>query len=87
MEMFKQPDALRLDGANLEDSWQRWRQKFDNFLKASGAMNKPDDVQLAILLHVIGDEALDIYNTFVFAESDKGKISPVFDKFEAYFFA
>ena len=84
MEIFKQPEALRLDGANLEESWKLWFQKFDNFMKASGANTKPEDVQLAILLHVIGDDALSIYNTFVFSETEKGKIKPAIKKLEDY---
>ena len=85
MEMFKQPEALRLDGVNLEDAWKRWSQKFGNYMKASGGTDKPEEVQLAaILLHIIGDEALVLYNTFAFTAEAKGKIKPALDKFEAY---
>jgi len=84
MDVFRPPEPLRLDSANLKEAWKLWRQKFDNCCKASGVYDKPEDVQLAIFLHVIGDDALTIYNTFVFTRTEAGKLKPVLDKFEAY---
>ena len=37
-----------------------------------------------ILLHVIGEDALDIYNSFQIKDEDF-KLSTVMDKFEAYY--
>lgn len=43
-------------------------------------------VQVAILLASIGEKALRIYNTFIFAnEDDKGKLHAVKQKFANYF--
>ena len=65
METFKPPSALNLTG-NLRENWRRWIQQFELFLTASGKVKKTEKVQCAILLHLIGDEALEIYNTFTF---------------------
>ena len=47
--------------------------------------SKKGKVQCAILLHLIGDEALEIYNTFTFSESeDRDKLSVLKKKFEDY---
>ena len=42
------------------------------YLKASGKINENEDVQCAILLHVIVEEAIEIYNTFQFATEEDG---------------
>ena len=84
MEFFKPPEALSLHG-NLRDNWRWWVQSFDLYLKASGKIKDKEDVQCAILLHVIGEEAMEIYNTFKFAtEEDRTKLDVLKSKFEEY---
>ena len=56
---------------NLSENWRRWVQRFDLYLTASGKIEKDEKVQCAILLHgTIGEEALEIYNTFRFATGE-----------------
>ena len=47
---------------------------------------KSEDLQVATLLTVIGEEAREVYATFTdwTTEGDESKIQPVLDKFEAY---
>ena len=52
---------------------------------ASGLGEKDKKVQSATLLHIIGEEALEIYNTFQWCErGDENKVSCIMEKFEAY---
>ena len=84
MDHFKPPNALNLDG-NLKENWKRWRQRFELYLKASGAVSKEEEIQVAILLHCVGEEALEVFNTFVFAnDEDSKKLDPVLQAFENY---
>ena len=99
MDHFKPPNALNLDG-NLKENWKRWRQRFELYLKASGAVSKDQEIQVlkasgavskeleiqvAILLHCVGEEALEVFNTFVFAnDDDSKKLDPVLQAFENY---
>ena len=84
MEFFKPPEALSLHG-NLSDNWRWWVQRFDLNLKASGKLKEKEDVQCAILLHVISEEAMEIYNTFQFVtEEDRTKLDVLKSKFEEY---
>ena len=54
-------------------------------MKASGKIKEKEDVQCAILLHVIGKEAMEIYNTFQFAtDEDRTKLDVLKSKFEEY---
>lgn len=57
------------------------------FLEASGGYEKTDNTQVAMLLSCIGDEGLDLYNTFAFTEEEdksKQKLQIILDKFEAH---
>ena len=85
MDGLRPPDALRLDG-NIAENWKRWRQKFELYMMATDIESKADKVQSSTLLHVIGDEALEIYNTFVFEDDeDKTKLKTLLEKFDAHF--
>ena len=85
MEALKAPEPLRLEG-NIADKWKRWRQKFELYMTASGMEGRSQKVQSCTLLHVIGDEALEIYNTFDFTQQeDRNKLKVLLDKFEKHF--
>ncbi|KAK7938918.1 hypothetical protein WMY93_002244 [Mugilogobius chulae] len=62
MEQFRPPSPLLLTG-NLSETWRRWEQRFQLYMTASGALEKDEKVKTAILLHTIGEEALEVYNT------------------------
>ena len=49
---------------------------------ASGAAEKNQLVQFVILLHMIGEESLDIYITFTFSQDEVNEIQPLIQKFE-----
>ena len=83
IESFKPPEALSLQG-NLRENWRRWVQRFDLYLLASRKIKEKEDVQCAILLLAIGEEALEIYNTFEFGEGEYGKFDVLKAKFEEY---
>ena len=84
MDQFKLPQGLSFEG-NVSENWRRWKQKFEVYMKASGAAGKPEDVKVAILLHCIGDEGLEVYNTFQYAEDEnKDLLSVNMTKFERY---
>ena len=84
MEHLKSLDKLIITG-NAAESWKRWRQRWDLYVKASGANEKAEDIQCALLLHMIGEDALRVYETFVFADADKNLITPLIQKFEEHF--
>lgn len=44
---------------------------------------KPEDVQLAIFLQIVGDDTMAVHNTFAFMEAASYKLKPVLSKFEA----
>ena len=66
MESFKPPEALEIHSGNVSENWNKWQQRFDLYFRAVGADAQPAARQCAIFLHVIGSDALDVYNTWEF---------------------
>ena len=83
MENLKAIGPLSLEG-NVSENWRRWIQRWELYVKASGADKKPEATQCAIFLHTIGQDAIDVYNTFAFTEADTDKINPIIRKFEEH---
>ena len=84
MEQFKPPEPLSLDW-NLSENWRRWKQCFKLYLEASSISGKEEKTKAATLLHVVGVEALEVYNTFTWDNvGDEIKVKPIMAKFEAY---
>uniref|UniRef100_A0A6P7FZV3 Uncharacterized protein LOC114334479 n=1 Tax=Diabrotica virgifera virgifera TaxID=50390 RepID=A0A6P7FZV3_DIAVI len=80
---FKPPESLILDG-NISENWRKFSQKFDLFMIATDLTSKPESKKLAVLLSLVGDEALELYNTFTFAEDEDRTVTCVKKKFEEY---
>lgn len=84
MDKLPPPSTLSLEG-NLKENWRRFSQAFEIYLIASGINEKSEKVKTNTLLHLVGQDAVEIYNTFEFEEAgDKSKLKPVLDKFEQY---
>ena len=74
---------LKLEG-NIAENWRKWKLRWSLYAKASGADKQEEATQCAIFLHTIGEEALEVYDTFSFTEEQKDKLVPIIEKFEAY---
>lgn len=77
------PSPMQFSG-NLADNWKCFKQRFEIYLAASGAGQGDEKKQAQIFLHVIGEDALDIYNSFQIAPNDL-KLPTLLEKFEDYF--
>ena len=82
MEHMKPMGPLKMDG-NVAENWRKWRQRWNLYAKASGDDEKDEEIQCAIFLHTIGDEALEIYDTFTFTETEQDKSSRSFRNLRA----
>ncbi|XP_028316171.1 zinc finger protein 836-like [Gouania willdenowi] len=60
MEQFKVPSPFS-PTANPADNWYNWEQSFRRFIAASG--EKDEQGKIDILLHTIGEDALEVFNT------------------------
>ena len=43
---------------NLSESWRKFKQSFDIYSIASGFNSKEEEIQVASLLHMVGEEAI-----------------------------
>ena len=82
--LFQPPTALRMDSSNLEEEWRFWEQKFDLFITASGASDKPEATRVAMFLHALGDAALKVYNAFELSDDERKDLSVIKRKFRDY---
>ena len=82
---MRPPGAMSLTG-DLASGWVRWIERFQFYMLATEKTTKPGAVQVAMLLTLMGPEAIDIYRTFEWANAlDKDDIDEVKAKFAAYF--
>lgn len=73
MDALRQPPPLVCSG-NFEVNWTRFRQRLDIFMLATGFSSKKPAEKVALLLHVAGEEALEVYNTFKFSDGVPGRL-------------
>ena len=77
------PPPLIFEG-NIKEKWCKWKHKFVLYLKGSGLDKKDPETQVAVLLNIIGEDALDKYNTFNLTEDDNKDLNKVMQAFEDY---
>ena len=64
---------LKLEG-NLAENWRRWKQRYKLFMTATEASKKSGKIQSSLLLHLIVEDTLEVFNNFeVASEEDKEK--------------
>lgn len=63
MEGFRPPNTMEFSG-NVIRNWNTWYQKLELFMEATGKDQASENQKIAILLNLIGDEGIEIYNTF-----------------------
>ena len=82
-DSFRPPCPLVLQG-NLAEKWRRWEQAFRVYLTASGADRFSAKRQVAVLLNCVGEEAVQIYETFGFPDDETQTVDEVLEEFQKY---
>ena len=79
------PRPLDIHSDQALEKWKRFKRAWDSYALATGLNEKDEGVQVATLLTVIGEEAREVYSTFMgwAAPGDK-KIDPVLENFGQY---
>ena len=74
-----------LFGGAIAHNWSRWERESRTFFAACELGQKPNETQVAILLHTAGPEAQEINQTLVYANDDERKdYNSVLGKLRAY---
>ena len=78
------PEALDLSGRSIFANWKKFKQNYTNEI-ATGISSKDSATRVATLLTVIGNDAIDVFNTLTWdEEGDDKKIEKVLLKFEEH---
>ncbi|KAH0820932.1 hypothetical protein GEV33_001859 [Tenebrio molitor] len=75
---------LQING-NTTDNWKRWIQKFDIYATATELISKPENIHCAQLFYHLGEDCIEVYNSFEFKDGEKDKYNILKKKFEDYF--
>ena len=80
------PAILEIHDTQAAEKWTKFKRAWKNYALATEISKKSEDVQVATLLTVIGEEAREVYSTFTdwTNPGDDNKLGPVLDKFESY---
>ena len=82
MDAFKKVSNLNLEG-NLSENWRRFIQNYNIFEQATEIDKKKESVRIASFLNAVGEDAVDLYNTFEFFAEQK-TYKGIVDKFEEF---
>lgn len=82
MSKINVPDYMSFEFASK--NWTRWRQKFEIYLQATGKHEMCDKTKIAVLLNLIGDDGLDVYNSFD-VNADECSLETILDLFKQHF--
>ena len=70
---------------NVSENLKKFKQKFTNHEIATGINTKESATRVATLLTVIGNDAVDVFNTLPWdAEGDDKKIDKIIEKLEEF---
>ena len=80
------PTAKKLDISpnNRTFNWELFKQTWLNYEIATELNEKTDQIRVATLLSIIGNDALQVYNAFVWNEHDQLTTDNIIAKFETY---
>lgn len=83
MNNFNLPPAMAFTG-NVAENFKVFMQNLEIYMVASDKHEKPDKVKVAILLNCIGQEGINIFNTFELSADQRKKYDAVIAEFEKY---
>jgi hypothetical protein len=85
MEVLKPPQQLDLHTGNVAETWRKWRNQFKVYFDACELSKKEGATQCAIFLHAAGPEAMEVAETFQWAEGEDPKdVRQLMAKFETH---
>ncbi|KAG1650887.1 hypothetical protein GQR58_027656 [Nymphon striatum] len=84
MDTLKPPPELNINCDNLSVTYKTWIQRVELYSLASGLSEKSEGVQCAAFLHMAGEGAIKVFNTFEIASSDRNRIEVLKRKFLEY---
>ena len=78
------PKPLNISQESRSQNWELFRQSYENYELATGLKDKNQDQRVAVLLSIIGYDALRVYNAFHWPEGEEKTVESVLQRFECY---
>ena len=90
MNQFPAPAKLQVNSQNAGNNWLTFKQMWQNYEIATGLKTEDEAKRRASLLMIIGEEALQIYNSFQWEAKEDGTeeektTEKIIKKFDKYF--
>lgn len=82
-ELLARPTKLRTEG-NLAENWKQFRRQLDIFMIASEFSTKSHEIRIAVLLNIIGQDAIDLFDTFDLTDEQKQSYDEVLKSFDTF---
>ncbi|UYV75790.1 hypothetical protein LAZ67_13001367 [Cordylochernes scorpioides] len=79
--MFNNIAPLEKFNFKCPEEWITWARRFEHYRIATGLNAKDESEQVNMLIYLLGDEADDIYLSFMLSTADSAKYNVVLDKF------
>ena len=71
--------------SNTAENWRFFKQKWRNYAVITNLSSQSRQYQVALLLHVLGEQALKIYNGFTFATTENNRtVNEILTKFDEF---
>ena len=81
---IRPPPVLQVDD-NVNANWKLFRQKWTNYAIITLLNRQPAEYQVALLLHMVGDEALKVFNGFQFnTPVEQRTTAEIIEKFDPF---
>lgn len=77
---LKKVQPLKMDG-NLSENWRRFKRNFDIFMRAGELNEKTDAIKINTLLNAIGEEAVEVFDSFNLTEKQQTSYTEVVKSF------
>lgn len=81
--VFRPPPQLNFSG-NVSENWQKFKQRFELFMEATGKTKEDGKTQVAILLNLIGEDGIEVFNTFKLEKEESEDLSAVLKTLEKF---
>ena len=78
------PTKLDIHGANLDQSWKKFKRSWQNYAIASRVGEEPQEFQTAVFLSCLGDDGNDVYDGFSFEPGQDRDIAVIIAKFDSF---
>ncbi|XP_059804898.1 uncharacterized protein LOC132380195 [Hypanus sabinus] len=83
MEGLPPPSKLQLTG-NVAENQRIFKQQFELYLSAINYEEKSEKAKAVLLLHIIGNDTVEVYNNFVFEDGDNFNLKLIMDRFKVF---